>query len=53
MVCAPDSVRDVASAIASSRVRSAEAVAKVGIDAGTTFDKNSALPLTIYTLPLR
>jgi hypothetical protein len=25
----------------------------VGIDAGTTFDKNSALPLTIYTLPLR
>jgi ATP-dependent protease HslVU (ClpYQ), peptidase subunit len=35
------------------RLRSAEAVAKVGIDAGTTFDKNSALPLTIYTLPLR
>ena len=35
------------------RLRSAEAVAKVGIDAGTTFDKNSALPMTIYTLPLR
>jgi ATP-dependent protease HslVU (ClpYQ) peptidase subunit len=35
------------------RLRTAEAVAKVGIDAGTTFDKNSALPLTIYTLALR
>ena len=35
------------------RLRSAGAVAKAGIDAGTTFDKNSALPLTIYTLPLR
>jgi ATP-dependent protease HslVU (ClpYQ) peptidase subunit len=35
------------------RLRSAAAVAKAGIDAGTTFDKNSALPLTLYTLPLR
>jgi hypothetical protein len=35
------------------RLRSACAVARAGIDAGTTFDKNSALPLTIYTLPLK
>jgi ATP-dependent protease HslVU (ClpYQ) peptidase subunit len=35
------------------RLRTAEAVAKAGIDAGTTFDKNSALPLTVYTLALR
>jgi ATP-dependent protease HslVU (ClpYQ) peptidase subunit len=35
------------------RLRTATAVAKAGIDAGTTFDKNSALPLTLYTLPLR
>jgi hypothetical protein len=35
------------------RLRSAGAVAKVGVEAGTTFDKNSALPLTLYTVPLR
>jgi len=32
------------------RLRSAEEIAKVGVDAGTTFDKNSGLPLTIYTV---
>jgi ATP-dependent protease HslVU (ClpYQ) peptidase subunit len=30
--------------------RSAAEVARVGIDAGTTFDKNSGLPLTLYTI---
>jgi len=34
------------------QLRSAEAVARVGVEAGATFDKNSALPMTIYTLPL-
>ncbi len=32
------------------RLKSAEAVAKAGLDAGAVFDKNSALPLTLYTL---
>ena len=32
------------------RLRTAEASPRSGIEAGTTFDKNSALPLTIYTL---
>jgi ATP-dependent HslUV protease subunit HslV len=35
------------------RLRTATAVAKAGIEAGATFDKNSALPLTLYTLPLQ
>jgi len=34
------------------RLKSAAAVARAGIDAGCVFDKNSALPLTIYTLTL-
>ena len=34
------------------RLKTADAVARAGIEAGATFDKNSALPLTIYTLPL-
>ena len=34
------------------RLRSAEAVARAGIEAGATFDKNSGLPLTIYTMPV-
>jgi len=34
------------------RLRSPEAVARAGVQAGAMFDKNSALPLTIYTLPL-
>jgi ATP-dependent protease HslVU (ClpYQ) peptidase subunit len=36
-----------------SRLKTAEAVAKAGVEAGALFDKNSALPLTLYTLPLR
>src|SRR2546425_8579337 len=35
------------------RLRSAEAVARAGIEAGATFDKNSGLPLTLYTLPVK
>ena len=34
------------------RLRTAAAVARAGVEAGATFDKNSALPLTIYTLSL-
>jgi hypothetical protein len=33
-----------------NRLRTAEAIARAGIDAGTTFDKNSGLPLTLYTV---
>ena len=36
-----------------SRLRTAEAVAKAGIEAGALFDKNSALPMTLYTLKAR
>jgi ATP-dependent protease HslVU (ClpYQ) peptidase subunit len=35
------------------RLKSAEAVAKAGLETGALFDKNSALPLTMYTLRLR
>ena len=35
------------------RLGSAEAVARAGIEAGATFDKNSGLPLTLYTLPVK
>lgn len=31
---------------------SAEEVARLGVEAGATFDRNSALPMTLYTLPL-
>ena len=34
------------------RLRTPDAVAKAGVEAGALFDKNSALPLTLYTLPL-
>jgi len=34
------------------QLRSAEAVARVGVEIGATFDKNSALPMTVYTMPL-
>ncbi|MGE5103580.1 MAG: MFS transporter [Betaproteobacteria bacterium] len=34
------------------QLRTAEAVARAGVEAGTTFDRNSALPMTLYTLPL-
>jgi ATP-dependent protease HslVU (ClpYQ) peptidase subunit len=33
-----------------ARLRTAEAIARAGIEAGTTFDKNSGLPLTLYTI---
>jgi ATP-dependent protease HslVU (ClpYQ) peptidase subunit len=32
------------------RLRTAEAIARAGIEAGATFDKNSALPMTVYTI---
>ena len=28
------------------------AAMRAGIDAGATFDRNSALPMTVYTIPL-
>ena len=34
-------------------LKTAEAVAETGIDAGATFDKNSGLPLTMFTVPLK
>ena len=34
------------------RLRTADAVARAGVAAGAMFDKNSALPMTLYTLPL-
>ena len=33
-----------------SRLPTAEAIARAGIEAGALFDKNSALPMTLYTL---
>ena len=35
-----------------AQTRTAEAVAKIGLEAGAKFDRNSALPMTIYTMPL-
>ena len=35
-----------------ARLRTAEAIAKVGVDAGAEFDKNSALPFTMFTVKL-
>jgi ATP-dependent protease HslVU (ClpYQ) peptidase subunit len=35
------------------RQKTAAAVAKAGIEAGATFDKNSGLPMTLYTLTLK
>ena len=32
------------------RLRTAEAIARAGIEAGAAFDKNSALPMTLYAL---
>jgi ATP-dependent protease HslVU (ClpYQ) peptidase subunit len=34
------------------RLRTATAIAKAGVEAGATFDKNSGLPMTMYTTPL-
>ena len=33
-----------------SRLRSAAAIARAGVEAGALFDKNSALPMTLYTI---
>ncbi|MFO1317780.1 MAG: MFS transporter [Burkholderiales bacterium] len=35
------------------RLKTAEAVARAGMAAGTEFDKNSAMPLTLYTLRVK
>ena len=35
-----------------SRLRTSAAIARAGIDAGATFDKNSALPMTLYTIAI-
>ena len=35
------------------KLKSAAAIARAGVEAGSTFDKNSALPMTIYTLTAR
>jgi hypothetical protein len=35
------------------RMRNVNAIATAGIEAGAMFDKNSALPMTLYTLPLK
>ena len=35
------------------RLKTAAAVAKAGLEAGAMFDKNSALPLTLYTVKLK
>ena len=34
------------------KLRTAEAIARAGVEAGATFDRNSALPLTVYTIPI-
>src|SRR4029079_17633119 len=33
-----------------SRLRTAESIARAAIEAGALFDKNSALPMTLYTV---
>ena len=35
-----------------TRLKTADAIAKAGVMAGAAFDKNSGLPLTMYTIPL-
>jgi len=35
------------------RLKSASAVAKAGVEAGAIFDRNSGLPMTLYTLQLK
>jgi len=34
------------------KLRTSAAIARAGIDAGATFDKNSALPMTLYTIAI-
>jgi len=36
-----------------ARLKTAAAVATAGIDAGATFDRNSGLPMTLYTVALK
>src|SRR6478735_8086779 len=36
-----------------TRMKTAAAVATVGIEAGATFDRNSGLPMTLYTVKLK
>ena len=36
-----------------ARLKTAEAVARIGIEAGCEFDKNSSLPMSLYTLKAR
>ena len=33
-----------------ARVKTAEDIARAGVEAGALFDKNSALPMTLYSL---
>ena len=35
------------------RLKSASAIARIGVEAGTTFDKNSGLPMTLYSVNLK
>jgi ATP-dependent protease HslVU (ClpYQ) peptidase subunit len=35
-----------------SRLKTASAIATIGIEAGATFDRNSGLPLTLYSIPI-
>jgi ATP-dependent protease HslVU (ClpYQ) peptidase subunit len=35
------------------RLETAEAIARAGVEAGAAFDRNSALPMTVYTLRAR
>ncbi len=35
------------------RLKSAAAIAQAGVEAGATFDKNSGLPMTLYTVALK
>ena len=35
------------------KLRTAAAIARVGIAAGATFDRNSGMPMTLYTVPVK
>ena len=36
-----------------ARLKTAEAVARAGVEAGALFDKNSGLPMTLYSVKLK
>jgi ATP-dependent protease HslVU (ClpYQ) peptidase subunit len=36
-----------------SRLKTAAAIAKAGVEAGATFDRNSGLPMTLYTIAVK